>query len=202
MAVAPEPEGEQDGIIRAAADLPGALVDRGIGFQAVGFAVVLLASTTLLKLFQGSSFWLYQWFDIAATGTYWSSLVPLAALFDWMRKMFERGKAIREAKKAEIRAEERRKGIELGIAQGRAEGRTEGRAEGRTEGRAEGRTEGRAEGRTEGRAEGLAEGIELGRAQSRTAEIERIRVLLESSGLALPPEIAEAMFGDDAKNGS
>ena len=28
--------------------------------------------------------------------------MPLAALFDWMRKMFERGKAIREAKKAEL----------------------------------------------------------------------------------------------------
>ena len=150
MAVAPEPEGEQDGIIRAAADFPGALVDRGIGFQAAGFAVVLLASTTVLKLFQGSSFWLYQWFDIAATGTYWSSIVPLAALFDWMRKMFERGKAIREAKKAEIRAEERRRG----------------------------------------------------RAEGRTAENERLRALLEASGLALPPEIAEAMFGDDAQNGS
>ena len=170
MAVAPEPEGEQDGIIRAAADLPGALVDRGIGFQAAGFAVVLLASTTVLKLFQGSSFWLYQWFDIAATGTYWSSLVPLAALFDWMRKMFERGKAIREAKKAEIRAKERRKGIELGLAQGRAEG--------------------------------LAEGIELGRAQSRTADNERIRALLEASGLDLPPEIAAAIFGDTTPNGS
>ena len=162
MAVAPEPEGEQDGIIRAAADFPGALVDRGIGFQAAGFAVVLLSSTTVLKLFQGSSFWLYQWFDIAATGTYWSSIVPLAALFDWMRKMFERGKAIREAKKAEIRAEERRKGHE----------------------------------------EGLAEGIELGRAQSRAEDNERIRALLEASGLNLPPEIAEAIFGDTTPNGS
>ena len=153
MAVAPEPDGEQDGIIRAAPDIPGALVDRGIGFQAAGFALVLLASTTVLKLFQGSNFWRYQWFDIAATGTYWSSIVPLAALFDWMRKMFERGKAIREAKKAEIRAKERRKG--------RAEGRAEGR----------------------------------------TAENDRLRALLESSGLTLPPEIAEAMFGDAAQNG-
>lgn len=190
MAVAPEPDGEQDGIIRAAPDIPGALVDRGIGFQAVGFALVLLASTTILKLFQGSSFWLYQWFDIAATGTYWSSIVPLAALFDWMRKMFERGKAIREAKKAEIRAKERRKG------------RAEGRAEGLELGLTRGLTEGRAEGRTEGHAEGLAEGIELGRAQSRTADNERIRALLESSGLDLPPEIAEAIFGDTTQNGS
>lgn len=108
------------------------------------------------------------------TGAYWYSIAPLAALFDWMRKMFERGKDIREAKKAEIRAKERRKGREQGLAMGR----------------------------TEGYAEGLAEGIELGRAQIRAEENERIRALLAASGLSLPPEIAAAMFGDAAKNGS
>lgn len=116
--------------------------------------------------------------------------MPLAALFDWMRKMFERGKDIREAKKAEIRAKERRKGRERGLAEGRELGLTEGRAEGLTQGLAE------------GRAEGLAEGIELGRAQIRAEENERIRALLAASGLALPPEIAAAMFGDAAQNGS
>lgn len=68
--------------------------------------------------------------------------------------MFERGKDIREAKKAEIRAKERRKELDEGLAEGR------------------------------------------------TAENERLRALLESSGLTLPPEIAAAMFGDAAKNGS
>ena len=92
--------------------------------------------------------------------------------------MFERGKDIREAKKAEIRAKERRKGREQGLA------------------------EGRKLGLTEGRAEGLAEGIELGRAQIRTEENERIRALLAASGLALPPETAAAMFGDAAQNRS
>ena len=151
MAVSPESDGERDGgIIRATPDFPGALVDRGIGFQAAGFAVVLLTSTTILKLFQGSDFWLYQWFELAATGTYWASLVPLAALFDWMRKMFERGKAIREAKKAEIQEKARR----------------------------------------------------TGRAEGREAEQKRVRALLESPGVTLPPEISEAIFGDAAKNGS
>ena len=155
MAVSPESDGERDdGIIRATPDFPGALVDRGIGFQAAGFAIVLLTSTTILKLFQGSDCWLYQWFELAATGTYWASLVPLAALFDWMRKMFERGKAIREAKKAEIQEKARRTG--------RAEGRAEGRE----------------------------------------AEQKRVRALLASSGVTLPPEISEAIFGDAAKNGS
>ena len=154
MAVSPEPDGEQDGIIGAAPDLLGGLVDRGIGFQAAGFAVVLLVSTTILRVFQGSEFWLYQWFEIAATGTYWAAVAPLAALFDWMRKMFERGKAIREAKKAEILAKERRKG--------REEGREEGRVE----------------------------------------TIERVKALMEARGVALPPDVADDIFGDTAKNGS
>ena len=162
MAVSPEPDGEQDGIIGAAPDLLGGLVDRGIGFQAAGFAVVLLVSTTILRVFQGSEFWLYQWFEIAVTGTYWAAVAPLAALFDWMRKMFERGKAIREAKKAQLLAKERRKG------------REEGREEGRDEGREEGRVE----------------------------AIERVKGVLESRGIALPPDVADDIFGDAAKNGS
>ena len=161
MAVAPEPDGEQDGIIGAMPDSLGGLVDRGIGFQAAGFAVVLLVSTTILRVFQGSDFWLYQWFETAATGTYWAAVAPLAALFDWMRKMFERGKAIREAKKAQLLAKERRKG------------------------------------REEGQAEGLAKGVELVREREK-----EIQTLLKSPGVTLPPEIADAIFGDTAKNGS
>ena len=150
MAVAPEPDGEQDGIIGATPDSLGGLVDRGIGFQAAGFAVVLLVSTTILRVFQGSEFWLYQWFEIAATGTYWAAVAPLAALFDWVRKMFERGKAIREAKKAQLLAKERRKGYADG--------------------------------------------------QAKT--IERVKGVLESRGIALPPDVADDIFGDAAKNGS
>ena len=41
------------------------------------------------------------------TKLYWAFIVPLAATFDWMRTMFEKGKAIREAKKAEILAKVR-----------------------------------------------------------------------------------------------
>jgi hypothetical protein len=129
-------------------DFPSGLVDRGIGFQAAGFTLVLSITVAILELLEGSNLWLYQWFERASTEIYWSSLVPLAALFDWTRKMFERGKAIREAKKAEIREK------------GRKEGREEGRR-----------------------------------------EAERIKALLESPGVTLPPEVASAIFGDKAKSG-
>ena len=125
MAVGAEPGNGQDGTIRAP-DLQGVLTDRGIGFQAAGFTLVWFVSTTLLELFDGSNFWLFQWFERATVDTYWASLVPLAALFDWIRKMFERGKAIREAKKAEIQEKARLKGLQEGLQEGRQEGRQEG----------------------------------------------------------------------------
>ena len=80
------------------------LSDRGVGVQATGFAVVGCVSVAALQLFSDSDHLLYQWFEMAATRLYWAFVVPLAALFDWGRIMFARGKAIREAKKAEILA--------------------------------------------------------------------------------------------------
>ena len=51
----------------------------------------------ILQFGSESSSWAYQSFETAATRLYWAFVVPLAALFDWGRKMFETRKAIREA---------------------------------------------------------------------------------------------------------
>ena len=53
-------------------------------------------------------------------------IVPLAFLFDWVRKMFESAKAIREAKKAEIREKAIREGLREGVREGVREGLREG----------------------------------------------------------------------------
>ena len=100
-----------------ASETPRGLGDRGIGWQAAGFALVALASVVVLEFFSGSRFWLYEVFRTAVVQIYWALVVPLGALFDWGRKMFETGKAIREAKLKQIRDE------------GRKEGRHEGRRE-------------------------------------------------------------------------
>lgn len=117
--------------------MPGALVDRGIGFQAIGFSLVLLSGVAILELLEGANFWLYQWYERAATELYWSSVVPLAALFDWMRKMFERGKAIREAKKAEMEKKALERGLERGMQQGLERGMQQGLERGMQRGREE-----------------------------------------------------------------
>ena len=68
-----------------------------------------------MQAFSGSDYWLYQWFEMAVTRLYWAFVVPLAALFDWGRIMFAKGKAVREATKAKMREkvlEEERRRIE------------------------------------------------------------------------------------------
>ena len=83
------------------------LSDRGIGVQAWGFGIVGCISVAVMHLLSGSDHALYHWFETAVTQLYWAFVVPLAALIEWGRKMFERGKAIREAKKKEMEAKAR-----------------------------------------------------------------------------------------------
>ena len=71
--------------------------ERGIGYQAVGFAAVGCASVAILQIFSESSSWVYQSFETAAARLYWAFVVPLAALFDWGRRMFETRAEIRRA---------------------------------------------------------------------------------------------------------
>ena len=94
--------------------MPEALVNRGVGWQAAGFTLTGIACLVLLRSFDGSDFWLYQWFEKATVDLYWSFIVPLAFLFDWVRKMFESAKAIREAKKAQIREKAIKEGTQKG----------------------------------------------------------------------------------------
>ena len=98
------------------------LSDRGVGVQAAGFAVVGCVSVAILQLFSGSDNLPYLWFEMAATRLYWAFVVPLAALFDWGRTMFAKGKAIREAKKEEILAKATQEGLEQGMQQGMQRG--------------------------------------------------------------------------------
>ena len=71
--------------------------ERGIGFQAVGFAVVGCAGVAILQVFSESSSWAYESFETAVVRLYWVFVVPLAALFDWGRRMFETREEVRKA---------------------------------------------------------------------------------------------------------
>ena len=106
-------------------ELPNELSERGIWWQVGGFAIAGCASVAVLQIWEGSDFWAYRSFEIAVKDLYWMFVLPLAGLFEGVRKMFE--------KASEIRAAQREKMLRKAHAKGRREGHTEGRREGHTE---------------------------------------------------------------------
>ena len=70
--------------------------DRGLGYQALGFAVVGFISLVLLEICRDCDGWMYESFETAVTRLHWAFAVALAGIIDRGRKMFETRKAIRE----------------------------------------------------------------------------------------------------------
>ena len=89
--------------------VPEVLTDRGIGWQATGFTLMGIVCLVILQAYDGNDFWPYQWFETATVDLYWSFVLPLAALFDGGRKLFEKGKAILEAQKSRMVEKAQRK---------------------------------------------------------------------------------------------
>ena len=84
------------------ADLPNELGERGIWWQVAGFAIVGGVSVAVLQIWEGTDFWVYRSFEIAAEDLYWSFVLPLAGAFEGARKMFEKASEIRAAQRAKI----------------------------------------------------------------------------------------------------
>ena len=84
------------------------LRNRGIAFQAVGFAAVLIVSAAILFKFAGSDHWAFRIFEICVTKLYWALAIALAVVFDKVREMFETRGEIRRRIFEEGRTRERR----------------------------------------------------------------------------------------------
>ena len=106
-------------------ELPNELSERGIWWQVGGFAIAGCASVAVLQIWEGSDCWACRSFEIAVKDLYWMFVLPMAGLFEGVRKLFE--------KASEIRAAQREKMLRKAHAKGRTEGHTEGRKEGRKE---------------------------------------------------------------------
>jgi hypothetical protein len=81
--------------------VPEALTDRGIGWQAAGFTLTGILCLVILKTYDGSDYWLYQWFETATVDLYWSFLLPLAALFDGAENCLSEGRPSGKLKRPE-----------------------------------------------------------------------------------------------------
>ena len=95
--------------------MPAELVDRGIYWQTGGFTLVAAVSMVILAEFAGADSRVFLYFEIAVTKLYWALVIPLAALFDGGRKMFE--------KMSDYRANRRRQWHDEGKEEGRQEER-------------------------------------------------------------------------------
>ena len=104
-----------------ASELPSELSERGIWWQVGGFTLTGCLCVAILAEFAGSEARAYLYFEIAVTKVYWAFVIPLAGLFDGVRKLFE--------KRSAIRAKIRQQGVEEGLRQGAA-GREPGSASG------------------------------------------------------------------------
>ena len=104
-----------------ASELPNELVDRGIYWQIGGFTMVALASVAILVELAGSGQHAFLYFEIAVTKLYWAFVIPLAGLFDGVRKMFE--------KMSDIRARRRQRWLDEGRREGRRQERERMREE-------------------------------------------------------------------------
>ncbi len=99
-------------------DLPNELSDRGIWWQVGGFVIAGCVSVAILQIWDGSSYWAYRSFEIAVKDLYWMFVLPLAGLFEGVRKLFEKASEIRAAQREKIV----RRALEKGHKQGHEQG--------------------------------------------------------------------------------
>ena len=98
-------------------DLPNELSDRGIWWQVGGFVIAGCVSVAILQIWDGSSYWAYRSFEIAVKDLYWMFVLPLAGLFEGVRKLFEKASEIRAAQRAKIVRRAQEKGRKQAMSQ-------------------------------------------------------------------------------------
>ena len=152
-------------------ELPPELIDRGVVWQVVGFAILGVAATSALAIYSDLDTLTFRFFEVATTKLNWAFVPTVAYIVDRSRKMFERKSEIRATARLEVLEKARKEGLEQGRIAGIEEGRIAGIEEGRTAGREEG----------ERRAE------------------DRLRSRLDELGIVVPPEFADQIFNH--KNG-
>ena len=102
-------------------EITSSLKERGVVWQAVGFAVFGTASLMALSVYSDSHHWVITTYRLAATELNWAYMAIIALAIEGARKVFEKATEIRRrySEKADAKA------IEKGIQQGRELGERE-----------------------------------------------------------------------------
>ena len=101
------------------------LKERGVVWQAVGFAVFGTASLAALSVYSDSHHWVITTYRLAATELNWAYIAIIALAIEGVRKVFEKATEIRRRYSEQADAKAREEGIQQGIQQGREQGERE-----------------------------------------------------------------------------
>ena len=110
-------------------EITSALRERGAIWQAVGFAALGAASTSVLSVYSDSDHWIMATYRIDATQQQWAFFAIIALAIEGVRTVFEKATEIRRRYSAKADAKAETKGRNQGIAMGREEERERFRAE-------------------------------------------------------------------------
>lgn len=117
------------GIEMQVEEITSALRERGAIWQAVGFAALGAASTSVLSVYSDSDYWMMATYRIGATQQQWAFFAIIALAIEGVRTVFEKATEIRRRYSAKADAKAEAKGRNQGIAMGREEERKRFRAE-------------------------------------------------------------------------
>ena len=94
------------------------LEERGIVWQAVGFALIGIISIPILWIYSEADHWTIGFYRIAVTQLHWAFAIAIAVTIERLRKMFETKTEIRRAARQKAIAEAKEEGIEEGLDEG------------------------------------------------------------------------------------
>ena len=103
-------------------EITSTLEERGVAWQAVGFALIGIVSVPVLWIYSGADHWTIGFYRIATTQLHWAFAIAIALTIERVRKMFETKTEIRRAARQKVIDEATEKGIEKGIERGNIQG--------------------------------------------------------------------------------
>ena len=114
-------------------EITATLRERGAVWQAIGFAVLGAASTSVLSVYSDSDHWIMATYRIGATQQQWAFFAIIALAIEGVRTVFEKATEIRRRYSVKADAKAEAKGRVLGRDEGIALGRDEERQRFRVE---------------------------------------------------------------------
>ena len=95
-------------------EITSSLKERGVVWQAIGFAVVGTASVAALSVYSDSQHWIVTTYRLAATELNWAYVAIIALAIEGARKLFEKATEIRRRYSEEADAKAMEKGKQEG----------------------------------------------------------------------------------------